>query len=149
MRVASYENVAADSLPVHEAVVNSNFEPVLFSFDIKAINKKDSLNPATVIEIDPMFTDDVKALGFPDGYRKRYKVTRMDGDRSYIESIKSYPLNIEARHVKTYLSNEPPSNSSLGSISLEINNSMIFCVNPFTSPLERYMRKLMPHRTNK
>lgn len=125
VRVASYENVAADSLPVHEAVVNSNFEPVLFSFDIKAINKKDSLNPSTVIEIDPLFTKDVKALGFPDRFRKRYKVTRMDGDRSYIESIKSYPLNIEARHVKTYLSNDPPSNSSLGSISLEINNSMI------------------------
>ncbi|MHA7830591.1 MAG: zinc-dependent metalloprotease [Flagellimonas sp.] len=125
VRVASYENVAADSLPVHEAVVNSNFEPVLFSFDIKAFNKKDSLNPATVIEIDPLFTKDVKALGFPNGYRKRFKVTRMDGDRSYIESIKSYPLNIEARHVKTYLSNKPPSNSSLGSISLEINNSMI------------------------
>ena len=125
VRVASYENVAADSLPVHEAVVNSNFEPVLFSFDIKAINKKDSLNPATVIEIDPLFTKDVKALGFPDRFRKRYKVTRMDGDRSYIESIKSYPLNIEARHVKTYLSSDPPSNSSLGSISLEINNSMI------------------------
>tara|TARA_R110002012_G_scaffold56973_1_gene146529 strand:+ start:19971 stop:22472 length:2502 start_codon:yes stop_codon:yes gene_type:complete len=125
VRVASYESVAADSLPVHEAVVNSNFEPVLFAFDIKAINKKDSLNPATVIEIDPLFTKDVKALGFPNGYRKRFKVTRMDGDRSYIESIKSYPLNIEARHVKTYLSSEPPSNSSLGSISLEINNSMI------------------------
>jgi len=125
VRVASYENVAADSLPVHEAVVNSNFEPVLFSFDIKAFNKKDSLNPASVIEIDPLFTKDVKALGFPNGYRKRFKVTRMDGDRSYIESIKSYPLNIEARHVKTYLSNKPPSNSSLGSISLEINNSMI------------------------
>src|SRR6056297_2956957 len=67
VRVASYENVAADSLPVHEAVVNSNFEPVLFSFDIKAINKKDTLNPATVIEIDPLFTKDVKALGFPNG----------------------------------------------------------------------------------
>ena len=125
LRVASYENVAADSLPVYEAVVNSNFEPVLFSFDVQAFNKKDSLNPATVIEIDPLFTKDVQALGFPDGYRKRYKVSRMDGDRSYIESIKSYPLNIEARHVKTYLSSDPPSNSSLGSISLEINNSMI------------------------
>ncbi|WP_127139515.1 zinc-dependent metalloprotease [Flagellimonas marinaquae] len=125
LRVASYENVAADSLPVHEAVVNSNFEPVLFAFDVQAFNKKDSLNPATVIEIDPLFTKDVQALGFPDGYRKRYKVSRMDGDRSYIESIKSYPLNIEARHVKTYLSSDPPSNSSLGSISLEINNSMI------------------------
>nr|WP_299073160.1 zinc-dependent metalloprotease [uncultured Allomuricauda sp.] len=125
LRVVSYGNVAADSLPVHEAVVNSNFEPVLFAFDIKAFNKKDSLNPATVIEIDPMFTKDVNAIGMPEFYRKRYKVSRLDADRSYIESIKSYPLNIEARHVKTYVAKEPPSNQSLGSISIEINNSMI------------------------
>ena len=125
VRVVSYGNVAADSLPVHEAVVNSNFEPVLFAFDIKAFNKKDSLNPATVIEVDPMFTKDVNALGMPDSYRKRFKVSRLDGERSYIESIKSYPLNIEARHVKTYAAKEPPSNATLGSISIEINNSMI------------------------
>lgn len=125
LRVVSHGNVAADSLPVHEAVVNSNFEPVLFAFDIKAFKKKDSLNPATVIEIDPMFTKDVNAIGMPEFYRKRYKVSRLDADRSYIESIKSYPLNIEARHVKTYVAKEPPSNQSLGSISIEINNSMI------------------------
>ena len=125
LRVVSYDNVAADSLPVHEAVVNSNFEPVLFAFDIKAFNKKDSLNPSTVIAVDPLFTKDVNALGLPDAYRTQYKVSRLDDDRSYIESIKSYPLNIEARHVKTYVAKEPPSNSSLGSISLEINNSMI------------------------
>ena len=125
LRVVSYGNYAADSLPIHEAVVNSNFEPVLFAFDIKAINDKDSLNPATVIEVDPLFTKDVNPLGMPDRYRKRYKVSRLDGDRSYIESIKSYPLNIEARHVKTYAAKEPPSNQAMGSISVEINNSMI------------------------
>ncbi|MDT0540646.1 zinc-dependent metalloprotease [Croceitalea sp. P059] len=125
LRVVSYGNVAADSLPIHEAVVNSNFEPVLFAFDIKAINKKDSLNPATVIEVDPLFTKDVNALGMPDFYRTRYKVSRLDGERSYIENIKSYPLNIEARHVKTYAAKSAPSNRSLGSISIEINNSMI------------------------
>ena len=125
LRVVSYGNYAADSLPIHEAVVNSNFEPVLFAFDIKAINEKDSLNPATVIEVDPLFTKDVNPLGMPDRYRKRYKVSRLDGDRSYIESIKSYPLNIEARHVKTYAAKEPPSNQAMGSISVEINNSMI------------------------
>ena len=124
LRVVSYDVVAADSLPVHEAVVNSNFEPVLYSFDIKAFNK-DSLNPATVIEIDELFTKDVKALGMPDRYRKRYKATRLDDSKSYIESINSYPLNVEARHVKTYAAGEPPSNQSLGSISIEINNSMI------------------------
>lgn len=127
LRVVSYDVVAADSLPVHEAVVNSNFEPVLFSFDIKAF-KKDSLNPdvsATVIEVDDMLNKDTKALGMPEFYRKRYKVSRLDGDKSFIESIKSYPLNVEARHVKTYIASDPPSNSSLGTISVEINNSMI------------------------
>ena len=125
LRVVSYGNYAADSLPVHEAVVNSNFEPVLFAFDIKAFNKKDSLSPATVIEVDPLFSKDVNAIGMPENSRKRYKVSRLDNDRSYIESIKSYPLNVEARHVKTYVAKEPPSNQSMGSISLEINNSMI------------------------
>jgi len=125
LRVVSYGNYAADSLPISEAVVNSNFEPVLAAFDIKAFNKKDSLNPATVVEVNSLFEKDVKPLGMPDFYRKRYKVTRLDGDRSYIESVKSYPLNIEARHVKTYAAGSPPSNQSMGSISIEINNSMI------------------------
>ena len=61
----------------------------------------------------------------PDRYRKRYKVSRLDEGRGYIESIKSYPLNVEVRHVKTYLASNPPSNSTLGSISVEINNSMV------------------------
>ena len=127
LRVVSHDVVAADSLPVYEAVVNSNFEPVLFAFDIKAF-KKDSLNPnatATVIEVDDMLNKDTKALGMPESYRKKYKVSRLDDDKSFIESIKSYPLNVETRHVKTYVAAEPPSNSSLGSISVEINNSMI------------------------
>lgn len=124
LRVVSYDNVASDSLPVHEAVVNSNFEPVLYAFDIKAF-KKDSLNPATVIDVSELFEKDVNALGMPDYYRKQYKVSRLDTDKSYIESVKSYPLNVEARHVKTYVASEAPSNGTLGSISIEINNSMI------------------------
>lgn len=124
LRVVSYGIVAADSLPVHEAVVNSNFEPVLHAFDIKAF-KKDTLAPATVIEVNSLFEKDVNALGMPEFYRKRYKVSRLDEARSYIDSIRSYPKNIEARHVKTYLAKASPSNGSLGSISIEINNSMI------------------------
>lgn len=124
LRVVSYGIVASDSLPVNEAVLNSNFEPVLQSFDIKAF-KKDSINAATVIEVNNFFEKDVNALGMPEFYRKRYKVSRLDDSRSYIDSLRSYPLNIEARHVKTYFAKEPPSNGSLGSISIEINNSMI------------------------
>lgn len=124
LRVVSHDVVASDSLPIYEAVTNSNFEPVLYAFDIKAF-KKDSINGATVIQVNELFEKDVNALGMPEPYRKEYKVTRLDDSRSYIETLKSYPLNIEARHVKTYVSSNPPSNGSLGSISIEINNSMV------------------------
>jgi len=124
LRIISTSIVADEELPVYEAVVNSNLEPVLYSFDITAF-KKDSLAPATVIEIGDFFEKDVKTIGLPERARTQYKATRLDESRSYIESIKSYPLNIEARHIKTYFAGNPPSNSALGSITIEINNSMI------------------------
>lgn len=124
LRVASYSVVATDSLPVHEAVVNSNFEPVLFSFDIKA-TKKDSLGNSLVIDATDLFSKDVKAIGFQDRRRKQYQVQRLDDSRSYIDTIRSYPKNIEIRHVKTYAAGNPPSNTSTGSISLEFSNSLI------------------------
>ena len=135
LRVVSHQIYAADSLPIHEAVVNSNFEPVLFSFPIKAFHK-DSVNNATVIDVTDLFKKDVKALGFPAARRKQFKISRLDPTLSYIDSIRSYPLNIETRHVKTYSSGEPPSNASTGTISLEMSNSMILL--PETPMKRRY-----------
>ena len=122
LRVVSHDVVADTILPVHEAVVNSNLEPILFSFPIKAFSKDST---ATVIDATSLFSTDVKPLGFPSFYRKRYQATRMDKTRSYIERVSSYPRNIEVRHVKTYLANKAPSNSAVGSITLEMSNSMV------------------------
>ncbi|MDJ0646369.1 MAG: zinc-dependent metalloprotease [Flavobacteriaceae bacterium] len=137
LRVVSHQVVAADSLPVHEAVVNSNFEPVLYTFPIKAFNKDTT---ATVIDVTDLFTKDVKALGMPQFRRRQYKITRLDANKTFIESVKSYPLNIEARHVKTYAASAPPSNASTGTISVEMNNSMILL------PKEPMKRRLFDER---
>ena len=137
LRVVSHQVVAADSLPVHEAVVNSNFEPVLYTFPIKAFSKDST---KTVIDVTPMFSKDVKALGFPQARRQTYRITRLDAEKSFIESVKSYPQNIEARHVKTYSAGRPPSNSSTGTISLELNNSMILL------PKEPMKRRMFDQR---
>ena len=122
LRVVSYDVVADTILPVHEAVVNSNLEPILYSFPIKAFSKDSS---ATVIDATALFSSDVKPLGFPSRRRKAYQISRMDKTRSYLERVSSYPLNIEVRHVKTYFANKAPSNSSLGSITVEMSNSMV------------------------
>lgn len=126
LRVVSHEVFAADSLPISEAVKNSNFEPVLYAFDIKAYHKDSvSGNRNTVIDATDLFESDVKPLGLPQRRRKGLKVTKLDAKRSYIDTIRSYPQNIEVRSVKTYTSSEPPSNSATGVLSLMMSNSMI------------------------
>ncbi|MCD8436744.1 zinc-dependent metalloprotease [Tenacibaculum dicentrarchi] len=122
LKVVSYNVVADSLLPVHKAVVNSNFEPILYSFPIKAFSKDST---ATVIDVSSLFKTDVKAIGFPQRSRKEYKISKMDAKRSYIERISSYPKNIEVRHVKTYVSSAAPANKSVGAISMELSNSMI------------------------
>ncbi|MDA9125022.1 zinc-dependent metalloprotease, partial [Flavobacteriaceae bacterium] len=133
LRVVSHNIVASDSLPVSEAVLNSNFEPILYSFKIES-RGIDSIS--TLIDVTKLFNEDVKPLGFPQSRRKGYKISSLNSKKSFIESIKSYPENIESRHVKTYNSSSPPSNSSTGTISLEINNSMILL--PKTPMKRRY-----------
>ena len=137
LRVVSHQVIAADSLPIHEAVVNSNFEPILYRFDVKTVGKDST---STLIQVNKFLESDVKAMGFPASRRKTYKISGLDKTRSFIESIKSYPLNVEMRHVKTYNSSEPPSNTSTGSVSLEMNNSMILL------PKEQMKRRYFDQR---
>jgi len=126
LRIVSHQVIAADSLPVSEAVKNSNFEPVLYAFDIKAYHKDTVAKTRnTVIDATELFSKDVKPLGLPQGRRQGLKVSRLDEKRSYIDTIRSYPRNIEVRHVKTYNAGTPPSNAATGSLSLLMSNSMI------------------------
>jgi len=122
LRVAAYENVADPDQPIYEAVRNSNFEPIIASFGIEALNEDST---AVVFEASKMFTSDVASLGLPSFRRDAYRVRRLDGSRSFIVSANSYPRNVEVKHVLTYDASRPPSNGSTNSISLEMNQSMI------------------------
>ena len=121
-RIVSYNNVAADSLPIYNAVKNSNFEPILASFEIKALGKDST---SVIIEINSLLTEDVAALGLDNRSREQYRVTRLDKSRSFVEYINSYPMNVEMRHVLTYDAKKAPSNDQANSISLEIHHSMV------------------------
>jgi hypothetical protein len=122
LRVVSYENVAADTLPVYEAVRNSNLEPILASFDIEAMSTDSG---AVVIDVTPLYETDIPALGLYGGRREAVNVRRLDGDRSYIAWAKSFPENVEVRHVLTYEAQEPPSNESTNTVTVEMNQSMV------------------------
>jgi len=121
LRIVSHTITANDSLPIHEAVVNSNFEPILYAFPIKAYGKDSTM----VVDVTDFFDKDIKSIGFPLRMRQSYKIQRLDESRSYIDRISSFPMNIETRTVKTYVASEPPTNQSSETITVEISNSMV------------------------
>tara|TARA_R110001592_G_scaffold151206_2_gene377608 strand:- start:1054 stop:3477 length:2424 start_codon:yes stop_codon:yes gene_type:complete len=123
LKVKSYNAVANDSLPIYKSVVANNLEPIIYAFEIKTQNTDST---AVLVDVSDFFSSDVKAItGLPDSFRKTYKVKRLDASRSFINSIKSYPNNIEVVQDFTFDADEPPSNSTTNTITLRVNQSMI------------------------
>jgi hypothetical protein len=123
IRQRLYNSVAPDSLPISRSVRANNYEPIIASFDVKAIGPDST---TTVIEVNSLFETDVPAISGLQGWlRSSYQVRRLDNSRSYIERARTYPQNVEVRHVMTYEAMNPPSSSNTNSISLLMNQSMV------------------------
>ena len=123
LRVKSYNAIANDSLPIYKSVKANNLEPIIYAFDIKTQNTDST---AVLIDVTKLFSSDIKAItALPASYRKRYKVKRLDASRSFINTIKSYPKNIEVIQDFTFDADAPPSNSRTNTITLRVNQSMI------------------------
>lgn len=123
LRTHSYDAVANDTLPVFHSVQANNFAPIIAAFPIEAYNDDET---AVVIEVTDLYESDVEAIsGAISFLRREYQVRRLDAKRSYIESAKSFPQNIEVRHVLTYQASNPPSNQHTATISMLMSQSMV------------------------
>lgn len=123
MRKKSYEAIADEDLPVYESVRANNFEPVIAAFSIEALSKDSS---GIVIDVTDLFTKDVESIsGLPSYLRKSYQVRRLDSDRSFVESVKSFPENIEVRQIMTYVAANPPSANYTQTLSVEVSQSLV------------------------
>lgn len=123
IKEVSYENIADSTLPIYESVQANNFAPILGAFD-QELYDEDARE--TIIELSDFFTEDIEAIsGVIPFLRREYQVRRLDGNRSYVESVKSFPKNLEVRHVLTYQANNPPSSSSNATLSIRMSQSMI------------------------
>lgn len=120
LRAISHEKTADEGTPVHLAVENSNFAPVLYSFEVEARGQS-----STVIDVTDLYMGDVPAFSLPRHQRSRLGIRGFDRGRSWLEWARSFPINVEIRVVRTYAADQPPSNQRGGSVSFEVNHSMV------------------------
>lgn len=120
LRATSHENIADESTSIHIAVENSNFAPILHSAAIEARG-----DGTSVVDVTDLYVTDVPAFTLPRNQRQRFSIRNLDRTRSWIEWARAFPTNVELRVVHTYNADQPPSNARGGTLSYEVNHSMI------------------------
>ncbi|MCX8020002.1 MAG: zinc-dependent metalloprotease [Chitinophagaceae bacterium] len=128
LRNISYAEYAKDSAsPMFMAVSQSNIQQIAAAFDMKSLGKDST---GAVIDVTDFINSDNDILYFNSALKNTLRLGSLQSDKSYIVSVKSYPINVEIRTVKTYSRSAgtpgqtTPSLPS-GNMTLELNSSMI------------------------
>lgn len=97
MRTITFRERSNEILP--ENVEASNVTAIAFSFDIKAqsSDKKDN-----IIDVTDLLLTDTEYIFFKKRDKSTYKLGGLQKDKSYIKSVKTFPINTEFRVVHTY-----------------------------------------------
>ena len=141
LKVLTIVNVATDSTqPIAQAVTNSNMNPIAAAFEVKAYGKGSDSSATTVIDVTDFFKGDNQVVSLTPGIKRRFNLAAIASDRSYIESIHTYPINTEIRTVKTFTASPAPAapvvggrapSGSLpaadvtGAVTIELNSSFL------------------------
>ncbi|MFT3702748.1 MAG: zinc-dependent metalloprotease [Agriterribacter sp.] len=138
LKKVSFDEISKDSSqPMYKAVNNSNVLPIVASFDIKA---ESTDSTGSVIDFTDYISGDNDVLFFASNARSAFQVGSFQSDKSYIQSVKSYPLNIEIKTVKTYskggggimpMPGQPMAGGGSQNVmyTIELNSSMVVLPN--------------------
>ena len=142
MRSVTYVIMSPDEdKPITQAVKNSSADPIIGIYDILAFKKdKDGKNNiGYVVDLNPAFDADVQTFSLAPVNKQLLSIQSFQKDQSFIQGIKSFPINTEIRAVKTFttiapvLSRNPtpkigidfPAALDAGVITVELNTSLI------------------------
>ncbi len=139
LRSVTLVMTSADSTkPIFQAVKNSNSDPIIGVFEIKAI-KKDPKGNSSVIEVTDFFNTDNQVFSLGSIDKQLHKIAAFKKESSFIEKINTYPINTEIRTVKTFAVTPPvistsptptigsyfPAGLDAGVVTFEMNTSLI------------------------
>ena len=100
LRASLLINYADTTQNINRAITISNENPIIGAFKVES--HKDGIYK---IKVNDFFNQDNPAIGLSKGIKDGFGLQGQLGDASYIEDIKSFPMNTEVRLVKTFASN--------------------------------------------
>jgi hypothetical protein len=129
LRLNSYNERSSDTTAngLYKSVRNSNVQPIVAAFGIKTYGGDSTKVKTSVIDITDYLNTENEIFFFNSTIKSLLGVGGIQADKSYINSLSSYPKNVEIRTVRTY-SKGPvggqPTSSTLP-VTYELNSSMV------------------------
>ena len=122
LRARLLVNTADSTDAINRAIICSNEDPIIGSFKIEETNRE-----GYKIGVSNFFLDDNPALGISSTNKLKFGLGSPLMSSSYIESVKSFPLNTEVRTVKTWTSSSRTNHASAltGKVTLGLNISFV------------------------
>jgi len=127
--------------PITKSVKNSSADPIIGIYDILAYKKDKSgkENIASVIDMAPAFDSDLQTFSLNSINKQMLSIQAFQKDKSFIQFIKSFPINTEIRTTKTFTTVAPqisrtptpkigvdlPAGLDAGVVTMELNTSFI------------------------
>ena len=132
IRVVALISTADSTNAISKAVKNSYLDPIAAALGIAAYGKDSA---SYVVEVTDLFRGDNQIVSLDPADKRAFSLGALAADRSYIQSINTYPINTEIRTVKTFTlpqggGTQPggttlPAMTAAGAVTLELNTSMI------------------------
>ena len=127
--------------PITQSVKNSSADPIIGIFDILAYKKDPTgkINMSSVIDMTPTFESDTQIFSLNSISKQMLSIQSFQKDKSFIQFVKSFPINTEIRSTKTFSTTAPqisrtpapkigidfPAGLDAGVVTMEINTSFI------------------------
>ena len=127
--------------PITKSVKNSSADPIIGIYDVLAYKKDESgkNNVASVIDMTAAFDSDLQTFSLNSINKQMLSIQAFQKDKSFIQFVKSFPINTEIRTTKTFstvapqISRNPtpkigidlPAGLDAGVVTMELNTSFI------------------------
>jgi hypothetical protein len=127
--------------PITKSVKNSSADPIIGIYEILAYKKDASgkNNTASVIDMTTAFDSDLQTFSLNSVNKQLLSIQAFQKDKSFIQFVKSFPINTEIRTTKTFTTVAPqisrnptpkvgvdlPAGLDAGVVTMELNTSFI------------------------
>ncbi len=116
-------HIADDGDNIQRTLEQSTVDPIVMACKVIGRNPE---KDASLIEVTGMFKNDNNMMSFPTTMKTQLKVGALNADRTFIDTIKVFPTNIEVMTTRTYATsatNLPASRT--GIVTMAFNTSMV------------------------